>query len=133
MFYLLGYWNIWERYLGKFGSLHAYVKMTPVNGFRNTGIVGADEFAAKTVVLECMIVRDYPPKSTGPLPDDIIKLMDTHLGVKLATRLREFDYMSEVTAEEIKAAMAKSNGGGVPFSFVKEYRDGIATYWHWTA
>ena len=131
MFYLLDYWHIWERYLGKFGSLHAYVKMTPVNGFRNTGIVG-DEFNVRTVVAECLIARDYPPQSTGPLPDDIIKLMDTHLGVEFATRLREFDYMSEVTAEQIKLAMKRSNGGGVPFKFVKEHATDPTKYWQWT-
>lgn len=122
MFSYLDYWRIWERYLGNFDGRHVYLQMTPINGWR--------QGSKSKVVAECLLVRSYPPQKAGPLPENIKNEMDEFLG-EFAIRLREFDYMSEVSAEQISAAMERSNGGGVPFVFVKVHTADPTKYWQW--
>lgn len=112
--YLLDYWRIWERFVGEQNGIYVVVQLTPINGWHSPRDV-------VKVTSETLLAREYVEKERGPFPEVEYKEMVKHLGAGFADKLLNFDYLSEVTPEQVKGAMYRSSGGGVPFQFVKDW------------
>lgn len=55
--------------------------------------------------------------------------MQAEYELELTERMLNFDYLTEVTVEDIRDANKKSNGGGVPLFAIKEIRDKVRKFW----
>ena len=121
------YWRTWERVLCVFDRVK-YVKLdiTPINGWGGHHV--------SHVTLETVRVASGPDKKdivADELPADVLADLHKVYPKEFVDRLLGYNYMSEVSLEDIEAAHKKSNGGGVPFEAIKEIIAGTREGWTW--
>lgn len=129
-FVFSNYWRTWSRLLAVPANPSVYVAsvvLTPINGFRDYTLANVQKETLHPF-------HGYLPKENiaqTTLPTLVRKEMEKHLGESLTKRLMTYEYLSEINAEEIEQACKKSNGGGVPLSFILSLREKPNQFWRW--
>lgn len=121
------YWRTWERVLCVFDRTK-YVKLdiTPINGWGGCHV--------SRVTLETIRAASGPDKKdivADELPIEVLQDLYLVYPFEFVDRLLGYNYMAEVSLDDIEAAMKKSNGGGVPFEAIKEIAAGTRERWTW--
>lgn len=124
-FHFSRYWGMWSRRIGTINGMIVELNLT-------TMYCSPDSCEHNKQEIFRVHCTDSEPKDrdVNELPQRVIEQMELHYGKELASRLINHDYLSEVSLEDILKAERKSNGGGVPFQFIKDFRDGKAEYWY---
>lgn len=121
------YWRTWSRILHVENGSYVELNLTPINGFTSRTL---DEVKLE-VIRNHSTSRSAKDIETDELPEEVIDYMEDNLPIGLTQRLLNFDYLSEVSVEDVRFANSKSNGGGVPFDVIKKIVGGFRLSWKW--
>ncbi len=112
-FHYSSYWHTWSRNLAQENGIFVELDLTPVNGFDRGNVA---EIRQQTIRSHSTR-REKRDIDTDELPVDVVLKMHKYIDDgELVNRLLTFDYMSELTVEQIESKM---RGGGVPFYILK--------------
>lgn len=124
-FRLCSYWGTWNRILTVSRVGIVELDLTPVNWGNSSG-----KWAnTKLEVLRVHGTSTKDDKEYDELPAQVREIMVRHYGETLTERMLTFDYLAEVSPEQIRSALDKSNGGGVPLFAIKEILSGQRSFW----
>lgn len=124
-FRLCDYWGTWNRLLTIADVGIVELSLTPINWQSSHG--KWDKTKQEMFRVHNTSIKG--DKCCDELPADVREILVRHYGEELTERMLNHNYLSEVTPEQIRFAMGKSNGGGVPFFAIKELLSGQRTFW----
>lgn len=120
MFYYCDYWKTWNRML--FDN-SCQLDLTPINGW-------SDYHNAQKIRLETFRPAPQYRGLVDKLPDEVFKEIVREAGETFAVRLLTYPY-PKITAEDVRVAFQRTNGGGVPYCHILRVMKGSTSNWHW--